>query len=308
MTIAPKSFLTCAIKGILCGLVYAIGCVLTGLLAGMFHVTLPNLTPAGVSQGQALQHFLFASALMGLCLTPLACGIAGKRIPRWLTLSFLPFICLGLNATIEILIFTTMITRRAAPSLVASIALPAFLFGAALAFVGAPEPNAPSFFQRAREFFATRSLSAWAGRIVLAILAFPVVYFIFGAMVAPLVVPAYRAGIAGLVLPPLSVIMPVQIVRSIFFLLASLPFLILWKGKRGSLILSLGLAHFFLVGLFGLMQASFLPAVLRIAHSLEIAADSFAYAAALTFLLFPRPSASPVPAQAHTASSSTAVL
>ena len=90
--------------------------------------------------------------------------------------------------------------------------------------------------------------------------------------------------------------MPVQIVRSTLFLLASLPFLILWKKTRGSLIFSLGLAHWFTVGLFGLLQAHQLSMTLRIAHSLEIGADSFTYAALLVLLLSTRLVTKPVAA------------
>jgi hypothetical protein len=161
--------------------------------------------------------------------------------------------------------------------------------GAGLSFL-APRDNAqaPTASQRLVSFFSARSPVAWLWRIPAAIFAFPLVYFIFGAIVAPIVVPTYRAGIAGLVLPPLSIIMPVQLVRSTLFLLASLPFLILWKEKRGSLIFSLGLAHWFTVGLFGLLQAHQFSMTLRIAHSLEIAADSFGYTALLVLLLSPR--------------------
>jgi hypothetical protein len=40
---------------------------------------------------------------------------------------------------------------------------------------------------------------------------------------------------------------------------------------------------------------------MRIAHSLEIGADSFAYAVALVFLLLPRVRENPVPSSAHAA-------
>ena len=93
------------------------------------------------------------------------------------------------------------------------------------------DAQAPTASQRLVNFFSAQSPPAWLWRIPAAILAFPLAYFIFGAMIAPIVVPTYRAGIAGLVLPPLSTILPVQLVRSTLFLLASLPFLILWKGK-----------------------------------------------------------------------------
>jgi hypothetical protein len=57
------------------------------------------------------------------------------------------------------------------------------------------------------------------------------------------------------------------------------------EREAGSLLFALALAHFFLVGLFALMQASFFPPVLRVAHSLEVAADSFAYATIPVLLL-----------------------
>jgi hypothetical protein len=50
------------------------------------------------------------------------------------------------------------------------------------------------------------------------------------------------------------------------------------------------MAHAFTVGFYGLVGATFLPMVLRVAHSAEIAGDSFAYAGLLV-LLFAAPSA-----------------
>ena len=102
-------------------------------------------------------------------------------------------------------------------------------------------------------------------------------------------VPYYNAGIAGLRIPALSTILVVQLVRSVIFLAASLPFIALWKGSRRGLWLALGMAHAFTVGFYGLVGATFLPMVLRVAHSVEIAGDSFAYAGLLV-LLFAAPS------------------
>jgi hypothetical protein len=124
-------------------------------------------------------------------------------------------------------------------------------------------------------------------------LAFPLVYFVFGMMIAPIVVPHYNAGIAGLRIPPIDVVFRTQLLRSLLFLLSALPIIRLWRRSRAQLILALGLAFTATVGLYGLLQASWLPMVLRITHSLEITADSFAYAAVLT-LLFVRKQQSPV--------------
>ena len=81
-------------------------------------------------------------------------------------------------------------------------------------------------------------------------------------MVAPFVVPVYRAGAFGLTLPPISAFLPFEFIRTALFLVACFPFLLLWKASRGSLIFSLGLAFWVLNGLFGLLSLGF-P---RLAH------------------------------------------
>ena len=288
MSDAPKSLALLVFKGLLCGLVYVAATIFTNIAAAALHLQLPDLSPHGVSQAAAVRAFAVASALMGVALTPLAAGLRGKRLPRWLALAFLPFICMYVNAVIEILMFTTMLQRHQTLPFIASGILPALFFGGALAFIAKRELHAPDFSRQLTDFFSTHSAPSYVWRLLLAILAFPAAYLIFGMIVAPFVVPAYRAGIAGLILPPLSTIMPMQFLRSALFLLASLPSLILWKGQRSSLIVSLGLAHWFFVGLFGLLQPGILPPALRLAHSLEIGADSFAYAAAIVLLLAPR--------------------
>jgi hypothetical protein len=104
-------------------------------------------------------------------------------------------------------------------------------------------------------------------------------------MVGPFVADAYRAGRFGLVLPGLGQILSVQFVRSVLFLLASLPVLAAWHGSRLRLALALGAAHFVMVGLFGMLQAYWLPAPMRLIHTAEILVDSVTYAAVLVVLL-----------------------
>ncbi|HVM75535.1 MAG TPA: hypothetical protein VMT75_07820 [Candidatus Saccharimonadales bacterium] len=61
------------------------------------------------------------------------------------------------------------------------------------------------------------------------------------------------------------------------------------------------LAHWYLVGLFGLIQVTWMLPVLRIGHSFEIGADSFVYAAVLVHLFVPRHRESTVSTPAHAA-------
>jgi hypothetical protein len=239
--------------------------------------------------------FALVCPLLGLASVPLALDTTGPRFLRGLALSLLLFISLGLNAVIEMRLFTTYFAHGGSIMVVASTILPALLCGLALSYLLKFNPTDASIAEKIGSFFAAHSPASWLWRFVLAVVAFRAIFFLFGMMVAPFVIPIYRAGGFGLVLPPVSAFLPYEFVRSAFFLLASFPFLVFWKGSRGSLIFSLGLAHCVLVGLFGLLQVFWFPPVLRIAHSLETTAD-------LVFLLLPRPSQSPVPTAAHPAS------
>jgi hypothetical protein len=89
-------------------------------------------------------------------------------------------------------------------------------------------------------------------------------------------------------LPSWGQMIPMVFLRSALFLIASVPAIALWAGSRRRLAPSLGLAHYALVGLFGLLQAYWLPTPMRVAHGLEIAAESFAYAWLLVLLLVRR--------------------
>jgi hypothetical protein len=100
----------------------------------------------------------------------------------------------------------------------------------------------------------------------------------------------YRTGVAGLILPSLAVILPVEVARSVLFLLASVPAIFLWTHSRRALVVALGWAHAVTVGLYGMLRAYWFPTALRVAHSLEITADSFAYAFVIVMLLETVPS------------------
>lgn len=287
-------------KAALAGLLYVLGAALSGLAAVALHVTLPSFSLANVNPQAAFRAFLLLSPLLGISLLPLALGSSGKRLTRGLALSFILFVTMGLNNAIEMKIFSTFLVHGAM-AFVASVIPPALLCGLALAYFLPRNSNGSSFAARARSFLATHSLGSWTWRLLLAILAFPFIYFVFGAMVAPIVVPTWRSGSMGLVLPPVTTILPVQVLRSAIFLLSSLPFFLLRTRSRRSLVFALGF-HWFLVGLFGLLIVSWFPLAVRIAHLFEGAADSFAYAAALVFLLLPRQHVHPVPSAAQTAS------
>lgn len=300
-TQSHSSFVTLLWKGLLAGILYVLGTVLAGMLFSVLHIPMPNFLPPGADPNIGSRLFLLVTPLLGVFLAPLAVHTAGSRLLRGLVVFFLMFISLGVTAVLEMRIFLTVFAHGGALTTVLMVIPPGLLCAFALSFLLGQDQPAVSAAERFRSFFAAHSPISWLTRFVLATLAFAVLYFAFGMIVAPYVVPFYRAGVLGLTLPAFSAILPVLFTRSVLFLAACLPFMVLWTRSRLSLILSLGLALWFVNGLFGLLQVFFWPPVMRIAHSLEIGGHSFAYAAALVFLLLPRPRQNPVSTQAHAA-------
>jgi hypothetical protein len=267
------------VRIVLAGAAYGLGTVLAGILSPLLHLPAIHLKlPTAASPSQALLLALAATPLLTVPLVWLESGLAGTGWRRTLTLAALMFVALGLNTVIELMIFSTMV--EVGGPLASLQTLPPCVLAAAVIGSGKPHATAP----RAPGF----SAPGWTARLAVAWLSFPVVYLLFGMCVAPVVVPYYKAGLAGFRIPDLEVIAEVQLIRSALFLAASLPVALLWKRSRLEFTGAMGLALSAAVGLFYMAQASYLPTTLRIAHSLEIVADSFVYAAVLA-VLFVRP-------------------
>lgn len=264
----------------ICWVAFVAALFLSGVISGILRlpaVSMPgNAPPQTMFLAQLVAGFVLVVGLVPLsrglaALVPLRAGAIGSFI----------LLALGVNGMIEAKVFTHFLDNGIASASVFYVAL-AVLLGAAFGWSFGAQPRAAGL--------PHRSWLAWTPRVAAVWLAWPVIYFFFGMCVAPIVVPYYKAGIAGLRIPALSTILAVQLVRSVIFLAASLPLIALWKGSRRGLWLTLGLAHAFTVGLYGLVGATFLPMVLRITHSVEITGDSFAYAGLLV-LLFAAPAA-----------------
>ncbi len=274
---------------LLAAIAYIIASVLSEVISSALHLPEPAI-PAGATATQLFRNLIFASPLLMAALMPLASGLIGKWGKRWLVMAFLLFITVGLNTAIEASVFTVSLGKNAAVTLTLGTVLPALASAAVLVSGTAQRSDTPAVWVR----FGP---AAWGWRLLVAWLAFPVIYFVFGMSIAPIVMPYYKAGVAGVTIPPVDVVIRTQLVRSALFLLCSLPPLMLWRKSRGSVFLAMGLAHAVAVGIFGLVQASFFPMTLRVVHSIEITADSFAYAGVLV-LLFVRITAAAKPVSA----------
>ena len=264
----------------LCALAYIVGTMAGGSLVSALGMQLPSLPEQADEKTMGL-YLLAGTFVLALGTAPLARRIRAGYLVRCLILAALTYVCIGLNTPIEAAIFTNIggMQTMAVFSL-----LPCLFFGGVIALLFKPSGKAEPFGQQVSHFFSGRSVQKWAWRIVAAICAFPVIYWVFGMSVAPWVVKYYEQEQFGLVLPNMGVIVLTQLLRSLLFLLVVLPVVIVWSGSRLQLTVFLGIAFFVLVGLFGMIQAYWLAPVLQVLHSLEILADSVVYAGVLALL------------------------
>lgn len=267
---------TAAARIVLCGLVFAAAQSLSGALVPVLGLRMLE-PPAGASRAGLALASLLGSPLLPLALAPLAVRMPGAWLARAARLAVFVYVSFGLNTLVEARIFTTLVAPDAFAGMCVFYVLPsvALALAAAAAFPAHGEP-AP---------LPRRGPAAWAARAAAAWLAFPVIYLLFGMMVAPLVLPAYEQGTGGLVLPPMTVIVPVQLVRSLLFLASAAPVVLAFRGSWKQLAVRFGWAFWVLTGLYGMVSAVWMPPLLRLAHTVEIGADSFAWGAVVAWAL-----------------------
>jgi hypothetical protein len=267
-----------------CALAYVLGSVIGGMMLPLLGVSMPAM-PEGADPQTLMRDMLLAALVLAVGLTPLSRHLAGSLHARVAILSALIWVCATLNTVIEARIFSTLFAQGGALSLVLHGILPSLVCGAVLAALIHVDTSPEQSPSNLAAYLTFRRPQSWAWRLPLTVLAFPVIYFVFGAAIAPIVMPYYQNSSIGLVVPNPGTILLTQLGRSALFLLVTLPIMAFWAGTLRRLALSLGLAYSVLVGLFGLIQASWFPPILRITHSVEICADSFTYALVLVALL-----------------------
>jgi hypothetical protein len=152
-----------------------------------------------------------------------------------------------------------------------------------------PQRTGAGLLARLRETLARRTAVSWAWRFGLASLSYLPIYYLFGMIVAPFVLPFYDNPDLGLNLtvPGIGVILPLEIGRGVLYALTLFPLIAVVPGSYWSRGLWVGLTIAVLGSWVPMIQALHLTPVLRLAHGLEITADAFAQGFALTWLLSP---------------------
>lgn len=236
-----------------------------------------------VPDGHTYSNFLgFLSALvLSVCLYFLARGIGGSHVKRWLILVAFTYVAFVINNQIEGLAFTT---SAEAPTMLLFFILPCVAATVAAVLLTGPAEGSSSL----PTVFSSQPASVWWWRMVIAWLAFPVIYYFFGALIYPLVAETYADPDSGLRVPSQAMILGAVAIRSLLFLAATVPIIVSWRRSRRALVLSLAAAFTAMVGVAGLIESSWMPTTLRLVHSLEIGGDSLVHAWVLVALFVPK--------------------
>ncbi len=276
-----KEFGSAAGKVAACAAAYLVTFLAT---AGLVQIVFPPPDPEPATGGitWVLTQMAPASLVLAAGLAIVGRRIRGSFAARSIILFVFFYISYGVTSAIEAHFFTTLAGMFSyyLPLSIVPAAVLAVL--TARLFDGAPPDDLTQGMLRS--YVAGRSVFSWAWRLPAAWMAFPVIYIFFGLLVSPFVLEHYEQQ-ENLRIPGPLLVVGLQFVRSALFLIATGPVLVAWSGSRRRLWGALGVALFLIVGLAGLIQGPVFTMQLRIAHGLEILADSLVHAAALVLLL-----------------------
>jgi hypothetical protein len=272
-------------------LVVGVGFALALMIGGMTMNILGLPLPAMGRQPkpfQSLVSSLIAGTLMGLALGPLSSRLNLSFIGRVSLWFVLLFVLSSLINMIEAVFFTTI------PPTQLGISLAILAFGQAavallLTLLFRPQQTGPGLLTRLRGTLEQREAASWAWRFGLAALSYLPIYYMFGMIVAPFVLPYYDNPDLGLNLtvPGISVILPLEIGRGLLYVLTLFPLIAVLRGRYWAKAFWVGLTIAVLGSWVPMLQAVHWTPVLRLAHGLEITADAFVQGVVLTWLLAP---------------------
>lgn len=158
---------------------------------------------------------------------------------------------------------------------------------AGLLFV--PEIQDGNLVSELSSYFKERTPASWAWRIAAASVMYFPIYFIFGALISPFIIPYYTDPSLGLRLPPFTVIIPLELFRGFLYVMSLLPVVAVIRATRRSLLAIIASILYVPGALLPLMSQQSLPAGIVPFHLIEILADSILYGAAITYLLVRKP-------------------
>jgi hypothetical protein len=236
-----------------------------------------------ISMTQLAYYVVNSAILTGF----LAWLIPKIRLSRWsLTLLvWLELLVVGfLNNYVEAFFFTNMFDNPAVlmQSMTSAIISSAVSATTSALLLGHGATNIMTLL---KDHFATRTRNSWILRIAIGSVAYFPIYFFFGALITPFILPYYNNPSFGLRIPPFAVMIPVELFRGFAYTLVLLPLLATIVASRTTKFVSLAAMLYIPGGLIALLGNQLMPAQIIPFHALEILADSVVYGLVLSRIL-----------------------
>lgn len=258
--------------------------VIGAIVLGAMAVTAP---PSQVDTSVALLCSLIAGLLIVPAIGPLSLRWELPLGQRTFLLFLLTYSLFYLISALEVVFFTTYSVPLQIALLILNLGV---WLGVAIlvARLFQPANEGRNLLAEIGAYFRQRPAWSWAWRIALAALLFVPIYFFFGLMFAGIVVPYYNqmANGLGLVTPPMEVLLPVEVVRGLWYALTVIPLLAVLRMSRRQTALWIGI----LLAVFGAIMTQIdnpaWPVPLRVGHGVEMVLDSLFQGAMLAWLLW----------------------
>ncbi len=235
-----------------------------------------------VSTSLALLNGILLGLLLGW-LVPLT-GLRRLQLVGllWLTLFIVEFASGMLEGYFFTTVFASVWQLFSALPIVALFAL---LQAGATGFILETQAPGEGIIDAFRRHLGARTRGSWAWRVAVASAAYLPIYFFFGALVGPFVIEYYNQAGLGLVIPPFTVIIPLELVRGLLYVVALLPILVALRVDRWTPFIALAALLYIPGSVLPLLTRATVPAAILPFHSLELLADSVVYGFVLSRLL-----------------------
>jgi hypothetical protein len=275
------------VRSLIVGVGFAFALMIGGMMTNILGLPRPSLGRQP-NPFQSLISSLIAGTLTGLTLGPLSSRLNLPFFGCACLWFLLLFVLSSLINMIEAVFFTTIPPSQLASS-GAILVFGQIGVAVLLAVLFRPQQTELGLPARVREALAQRTGKSWAWRFGLASLSYFPIYYLFGMIVAPFVLPYYDNPDLdlNLTVPSIAVIVPLEIGRGLLYALTLFPLIAVIPGNYWSKALWVGLTIAVLGSWVPMIQALRWTPMLRLAHGMEITADAFAQGVILTWLLSP---------------------
>jgi hypothetical protein len=260
------------LKGITASIFSFIGLGMAGMIAA--GMGMPSTSsPAQADMRILIPLMLISGALIAILLGECFRNLYSRYWERLVSIWLCTYLLYYLLNTLDGLLFSPL------PNLSTSIfsnLFPALFAAAAIAWLWRP-----SVGSLPPEGGLSIYLSCWkprqlVWRMAVAWLSYPPIYYVVGRGAALFTMRYYQdpsLGL-GLTLPPIGIMLAMQVLRGALFLLAIMPIVIVGHGSPRRLWLWVGAIIFCQIAANLIIEAYWLPAGLRIPHAFELLIDS----------------------------------